>query len=314
MTTNIEIVEVSARDGLQSEKEFVATADKLAFITRAIDAGLRRIEVTSFVNPKRVPQMADAEELVRMLPAHDDVRYTGLVLNYRGFERARALELDEIGCAVVATEDFNKRNQGVEVAETIKQWNQMADDAHTANMQAHIIIGAAFGCPFEGEVSTDQVVNIAKQVAKAGPSEIGLADTIGVAVPKQITEVINAVKNEVPDIKLRCHLHNSRNTGFANAIAAIDAGVEVLDASIGGIGGCPFAPHATGNISTDDLVYMLDRSGIETGVDLNKIIETSLWLETVLNKSVPAQVAKSGIFPPINQELRRARNRIWIID
>ncbi|MBT6133930.1 MAG: hydroxymethylglutaryl-CoA lyase [Kordiimonadaceae bacterium] len=299
MTTNIEIVEVSARDGLQSEKKFVATLDKLALIKRAIDAGLRRIEVTSFVNPKRVPQMADAEELVQMLPECNDVRYTGLVLNYRGFERARALQLDEIGCAFVATDSFNKRSQGLEVAEAINQWNRIADDAHTANIKTQIIIGAAFGCPFEGEVSTEHVVNIAKQVAKAGPSEIGLADTIGVAVPLQITEVINAVKNEVPDIKLRCHLHNSRNTGFANAIAAIDAGVEVLDASIGGIGGCPFAPHASGNISTDDLVYMLERSGIKTGVDLTKIIETSLWLETILKKPMSSQVAKSGIFPPI---------------
>lgn len=301
MGRKIEIVEVSARDGLQSEKAFIATENKLELIKRAIDAGLRRIEVTSFVNPKRVPQMADAEELVGMLPDEKNVRYTGLVLNYRGFERARALQLDEIGCAVVATETFNKRNQGVDVAETISQWNRMADDAHSANMKAQIIIGAAFGCPFEGEVSTEQVVRIAKEIAKAEPSEIGLADTIGVAVPKQITEVVNAVKNELPDIKLRCHLHNSRNTGFANAIAAIDAGVEILDASIGGIGGCPFAPHATGNISTDDLVYMLGRSDIETGVDLTKVIETSLWLETILDKPVPSQVAKSGIFPPISE-------------
>ncbi len=298
MTTRIEIMDVSARDGLQSEKKFFETSNKLELIARAIDAGLTRIEVTSFVNPKRVPQMADAEKLVQMLPENENVRYTGLVLNYRGFERARDLGMDEIGCAVVATETFNKRNQGVEVAETIKQWNQMADDAHAEGMRAQITIGAAFGCPFEGEVSTARVVEIAKQIARAGPSEISLADTIGVAVPKQITEVVSAVKDALPEMRLRCHLHNSRNTGFANAIAAIDAGVEVLDSSIGGIGGCPFAPHATGNISTDDLVYMLDRSGIETGVDLGKIIETSLWLETALNKSIPAQVAKSGIFPP----------------
>jgi hydroxymethylglutaryl-CoA lyase len=299
MENRIEIVEVSPRDGLQSEQKFVSTSDKLALIERAIDAGIRRIEVTSFVNPKRVPQMADAEELVKLLPENENVRYTGLVLNYRGFERARALNIDEIGCAVVATETFNKRNQGAEIKETIKQWHQMAEDAQKADMKAQVTIGAAFGCPFEGEVSTSRVVEIAKLVAAVAPSEIGLADTIGVAVPKQITEVVSAVKDALPDIKLRCHLHNSRNTGFANAIAAIDSGVEVLDSSIGGIGGCPFAPNATGNVSTDDLVYMLDRSGIKTGIDLNKIIETSLWLETVLNKDVPAQVAKSGIFPKV---------------
>jgi hydroxymethylglutaryl-CoA lyase len=299
MENRIEIVEVSPRDGLQSEQEFVSTSDKLALIERAIDAGIRRIEVTSFVNPRRVPQMADAEELVKLLPENENVRYTGLVLNYLGFERARALNIDEIGCAVVATETFNKRNQGAVIKETIKQWHQMAEDAQKADMKAQITIGAAFGCPFEGEVSTSRVVEIAKSVAAVAPSEIGLADTIGVAVPKQITEVVSAVKDALPDIKLRCHLHNSRNTGFANAIAAIDSGVEVLDSSIGGIGGCPFAPNATGNVSTDDLVYMLDRSGIKTGIDLNKIIETSLWLETVLNKDVPAQVSKSGIFPKV---------------
>lgn len=299
MENRIEIVEVSPRDGLQSEQEFVSTSDKLALIERAIDAGIRRIEVTSFVNPRRVPQMADAEELVKLLPENENVRYTGLVLNYLGFERARALNIDEIGCAVVATETFNKRNQGAVIKETIKQWHQMAEDAQKADMKAQITIGAAFGCPFEGEVSTSRVVEIAKSVAAVAPSEIGLADTIGVAVPKQITEVVSAVKDALPDIKLRCHLHNSRNTGFANAIAAIDSGVKVLDSSIGGIGGCPFAPNATGNVSTDDLVYMLDRSGIKTGIDLNKIIETSLWLETVLNKDVPAQVSKSGIFPKV---------------
>jgi len=299
MINSIEIVEVSARDGLQSEKEIVSTIDKLSLIKRAIDAGLKRIEITSFVSPKRVPQMADAENLVQMLPEHNDVTYTGLVLNYRGFERARDLKLDEVGCAVMATETFNKRNQGVEVNETIKQWTRIADNAHKENMKAQIIIGAAFGCPFEGEVSTKRVVDIARLAAKAEPTEIGLADTIGVAVPSQIKEVISAVKDAVPDIKLRCHFHNSRNTGFANAIAAIDAGVEVLDASIGGIGGCPFSPHATGNISTDDLVYMLNRSGIKTGVDLVKVIDTSLWLENLLKKPVPSQVAKSGIFPPI---------------
>jgi len=299
MENRIEIVEVSPRDGLQSEQEFVSTSDKLALIERAIDAGIRRIEVTSFVNPRRVPQMADAEELVKLLPENENVRYTGLVLNYLGFERARALNIDEIGCAVVATETFNKRNQGAVIKETIKQWHQMAENAQKADMKAQITIGAAFGCPFEGEVSTSRVVEIAKSVAAVAPSEIGLADTIGVAVPKQITEVVSAVKDALPDIKLRCHLHNSRNTGFANAIAAIDSGVEVLDSSIGGIGGGPFAPNATGNVSTDDLVYMLDRSGIKTGIDLNKIIETSLWLETVLNKDVPAQVSKSGIFPKV---------------
>ncbi|WP_138378889.1 hydroxymethylglutaryl-CoA lyase [Luteithermobacter gelatinilyticus] len=301
MKRKINILEVSPRDGLQSEKTIVSTENKLALIKRAIAAGLKRIEVTSFVNPKRVPQMADAEELVRALPRRDDVSYAGLVLNYRGFERARALNIDEVGCVVVASETFNRRNQGAEIRQTLKDWKRLAEDAHAAGIKPQMTIAASFGCPYEGEVPVQQVINIAKEIAESRPAEIALADTIGVAGPSQVTDLVAALKAELPDIPLRCHFHNSRNTGIANAYAAVMAGVETLDASIGGIGGCPFAPNATGNIATDDLLYMLNRMGVEAGVDLEKIIETSLWLETVLDKPVPSQVAKSGIFPPVAQ-------------
>jgi hydroxymethylglutaryl-CoA lyase len=297
MSSRVDLLEVSPRDGLQSEKTPVSTQDKLQLITRALDAGLKRIEVTSFVNPKRVPQMADAEALVKLLPQRDDVLYTGMVLNMRGFERARGLSMDEIGCVVVATETFNKRNQGVSIDETLKQWAQMAGEAKQADMRAQITISVAFGCPFEGEVSPDHIVEIAKRVADAEPVEICLADSIGVAVPNQVSELFGRVKEAVPHINLRAHLHNTRGTGLANAIAALDAGVTTLDASIGGIGGCPFAPRATGNIPMDDLLYMLERSGYETGVDLDKIIDTSQWLETVLGRPVPSQVAQAGGFP-----------------
>ena len=297
MTKQIGLLEVSPRDGLQSEKTPVSTTDKLALINRAIDAGLKRIEVTSFVNPKRVPQMADAKELVQALPKCADIIYTGMVLNMRGFERARDLHMDEIGCVVVATETFNQKNQGASVDETLAQWAQMAREAKANHMRAQITISVAFGCPFEGEIAPERIVEIAKIASDAEPCEICLADSIGVAVPTQVTDLVGMVREAVPHIPLRAHLHNTRGTGLANAVAAIDAGVQTLDASIGGIGGCPFAPRATGNIPMDDLVYMLGRMGIETGVDLEKLIDTSLWLETVLGRAVPSQVAQAGPFP-----------------
>ncbi|MCF6219980.1 MAG: hydroxymethylglutaryl-CoA lyase [Robiginitomaculum sp.] len=297
MTTHIDILEVSPRDGLQSEKTPVSTADKLKLINMALDAGLKRIEITSFVNPKRVPQMADAAELVRALPKRDDVIYTGMVLNTRGFERAAELGMDEIGCVVVSTETFNLKNQGASVDETLWQWADMATRAKRAGMRAQITISCAFGCPYEGEIAPARIVEIAKRAADAEPVELCLADSIGVAVPSQVRDLLGMVAGAVPGIPLRAHLHNTRGTGLANALAAIEAGVQTLDASIGGIGGCPFAPRATGNIPTDDLVYMLERSGIKTGVSLAGIIETSHWLEDVLGRPVPSQVAQAGGFP-----------------
>lgn len=297
MTTRIDILEVSPRDGLQSEQKIISTADKVALISRAIEAGIRRIEVTSFVNPKRVPQMADAAELMRAVPKRDDVSYAGLVLNYRGFERARAAQVDEVGCVVVASETFNRRNQGASIQETLDQWQRIAREARDCGIKPHLAIGAAFGCPFEGEISVEQVREVAMRAAEGDPAEIGFADTIGVGVPSQVRDLIGRIREDIPDIPLRCHFHNSRNTGIANALAAVEAGVRTLDASIGGIGGCPFAPGATGNIATEDLVYLLDRMGIDSGTDLEKLIDTAHWLEGILEKPVPGQVAKAGIFP-----------------
>ncbi len=297
MVGNIELLEVSPRDGLQSEEKIIATEDKVALIEKAIEAGLRRIEVTSFVHPKRVPQMADAETLLSLLPERPDITYSGLVMNYRGFERARALDIGEIGFVVVASETFNMRNQGVTIEETLTQWQQIAHDACECGIKAQVTIGAAFGCPFEGEVKVSQVRKIVQRVAESGPVEIGFADTIGVGVPTQVRDLIGSVREDIPDIPLRCHFHNSRNTGYANAVAAVAAGVKTLDASIGGIGGCPFAPNATGNIATEDLVYMLGRMGIETGLNLEKLIDTAHWLEGIVEKPVPGQLSKAGDFP-----------------
>jgi len=294
---SVTIVEVGPRDGLQNEPSSLPTAAKVEFIRRATAAGITRIEVASFVNPKRVPQMADAEAVFAALPKDPAVTYIGLVLNERGFERARAAGCREIGMVVAATDSFNERNQGASTEASIAAWAAIAPAARAAGIRAQITISTAFGCPFEGEVPVERVVGIAERVAAAGPVEIALADTIGVAVPTQVRELIGRVRERLPAMALRCHFHNTRNTGLANAYAAVEAGVATLDASIGGIGGCPFAPAATGNIPTEDLVYLLERMGVRTGIDLERLIDTGRWLEAQLGRTVPGLLVKAGPFP-----------------
>lgn len=293
----VEIVEVGPRDGLQNEPTVVSTALKVEFIRRAIEAGLRRIEVASFVNPKRVPQMADAEDVLAALPKREDVHYVGLVLNRKGVERAIAAGCSEIGMAVVASDTFNRRNQGVTTDESIAAWLDIARTAKSAGLRVQVTVSAAFGCPFEGEVPVERVVEIAQRVAAATPCEIALADTIGAGVPSQVTELVGRVREAVPGLPLRCHFHNTRNTGVANAYAALEAGVTVLDGSIGGIGGCPFAPAATGNLPTEDLLYLLTRMGVRTGVDLDALIATGRWLQEQLGRPVPGALVRAGPFP-----------------
>jgi hydroxymethylglutaryl-CoA lyase len=293
----IGIVEVGPRDGLQNEAAQVPTPVKLEFIRRALDAGIRRIEVASFVSPRRVPQMADAEAIFAGLPRREDVSYVGLVLNRAGFDRAVAAGCREIGMVVFTTDEFNRRNQGVTSAESIRTWREIAAAAHAARIRAQVTISAAFGCPFEGEVPVARVVEIARAVADASPFEIAIADTIGVGVPGQVTEIFGRVSEALPGMALRGHFHNTRNTGLANAYAAAMAGAQVLDASLGGLGGCPFAPAATGNIPTEDLVYMLGRMGIETGIDLARAIDTARWVEQYVGHAIPGMLAKAGPFP-----------------
>jgi hydroxymethylglutaryl-CoA lyase len=282
----ITIVEVGPRDGLQSEPEILPTVSKVIFIEKAIDAGVRRLEVASFVHPKLVPQMADAEALIEKLPQRDDVSYIGLIMNERGLDRALTTNIHEIGMVVVASDTYNRKNQGCSTSDSVSAWQEISAKAKSAGLRPNVMISSAFGCPYEGEVKVD-----------AGPAELGIADSIGVAVPDQVSELLGRVKEVIGDVPLRCHFHNTRNTGLANAQAAVVAGATYLDASIGGIGGCPFAPAATGNIPTDDLLYMLDRSGVETGVSLEKIIDVSRWLEEELGRSVPALLPKAGGFP-----------------
>ncbi|MEY3232785.1 MAG: hypothetical protein RL230_56 [Pseudomonadota bacterium] len=294
----VEIVEVGARDGLQNEPELVPTHTKIALINRAIGAGNRRIETASFVNPHRVPQMADAEAVMAGLPETKDVIYIGLVLNERGAERALATKVHQLGAVAVASDTFAMRNQGQTCEDSVRIAKAIVSQAKAKGRSGQVTISAAFGCPFEGEVDPARVVAMAKDLAKAAPCEIALADTIGVAVPSQVTSLVHAVRAVIGDIPLRAHFHNTRNTGLANAWAAYEAGIATLDSSLGGLGGCPFAPKATGNIPTEDLVYLLSRSGVTTGLDLDRLIETGVWLTDMMGRALPAMVSRAGNFPP----------------
>ncbi|MEU4420722.1 hydroxymethylglutaryl-CoA lyase [Actinoplanes sp. NPDC024001] len=295
----MEIVEVGPRDGLQNEKRVLPTAVKVAYVERAIAAGLRRLEVAAFARPDRVPQMADAADVLRVVPRSADIRYVALLLNGRGLDRV--LELgdsrpDEINYVVVATDEFSRRNQGASTAASLEAFRAVADRAHDAGIFVTLTVAAAFGCPFTGEVPVSRVRAL---VAEAGPvDEICLADTIGVGVPVQVGELADAVRSVAPGAPLRAHFHNTRNTGYANAIAAVASGFVALDASLGGIGGCPFAPAATGNIATEDLAYLLNRSRLETGVDVRAAAAVGTWIGGELGlDAVPAQLGRAGDFP-----------------
>ncbi|MDE0175714.1 MAG: hydroxymethylglutaryl-CoA lyase [Defluviicoccus sp.] len=294
----IELVEVSARDGLQNEPEILSTEVKLELIRRTVAAGVRRLEAASFVNPKRVPQMADAEAVMAGLPKDDGVTYIGLVLNRRGFDRAAEAGCEEVNYALVASDAFSERNQGTTVEQGIEVLDNIVGAARDAGIRCSATISAAFGCPFQGEVRPERVHGLIAHCAGLGLFEIGIADTIGVAAPGEVAEMFAEAARLAPEARLRGHFHNTRNTGIANAFAAVEAGVHALDASIGGIGGCPFAPAATGNIPSEDLIYMLHRLGIETGIDIEALIDTALWIETQLGRAVPAMVSRAGNFPP----------------
>lgn len=298
MNTVVEIVEVGPRDGLQSDSVTLPTIAKIELIKGLIDAGLRRIEVASFVHPKKVPQMADAEEVLSGLPKRDDVRYIGLVLNRKGFDRALAAGCRDITMVTSATNEFGIRNQGAPIVESVAVWKEIAALAHAEHIGTEVTISVAFGCPFAKEVPAQRVIDIARQLAEEEPSAIVLADTIGVAVPNQVRDLFQRVREAVPaHIALRAHFHNTRNTAVANAQAALDAGVNSFDASVGGIGGCPFAPNATGNVATEDLVYLFQRSGYRCDIDLNRLIGVAHWLGRQLGKQMPSMVSRAGGWP-----------------
>jgi hydroxymethylglutaryl-CoA lyase len=299
VTQRIEMVEVSPRDGLQNEPGFFPTIDKIELITRALVAGVKRIEVASFVHPGRVPQMADAEAVVAALPKRDakDVTYIGLVLNKRGALRALETHVHELGAVISASDGFGTRNQGRTSDETLEDAIAIIRLAKDHGRSAQATISVAFGCPFDGEIAPARVADLARRVAAAGPREIAIADTIGVGVPNQVKAVMAAVKAAAPGMPIRAHFHDTRNTAVANAWAAVESGATTIDASIGGIGGCPFAPNATGNVATEDVQYMLQRSGVETGLRLDGLIETAKWLGGKMGRTLPGLVSRAGGFP-----------------
>ena len=297
-TRNIEIIDVGPRDGLQNETVVLNVSQKVEFIRMLAAAGIRRMEAVSFVNPKRVPQMAEAEEVLAALPKGDGVTYIGLVLNRRGLDRALAAGCREVNYALVASDAFSVRNQGTTIEEAVDVYRDIAAAARDAGVRFSLTISTAFGCPFQGEVPAERVLGLVERCAGEGAFEIALADTIGCAVPSQVTDLFAGARERAPEVGLRAHFHNTRNTGLANCYAAVEAGVQAIDASAGGIGGCPFAPRATGNVPSEDLVYMLERMGISTGIDLEKLIAAGEWIGGQLGHPIPAMIGKAGIFPP----------------
>jgi hydroxymethylglutaryl-CoA lyase len=298
VTDTAEIIDVSPRDGLQNEDVLLSTATKVELIVRLIGAGVRRLEATSFVHPEAVPAMADAEEVMAALPREAGASYIGLVLNRRGLDRAIEAGCDEINYAVVATDTFSLRNQGTTTEQGISVWKEIASLARAASIRPSLVVSAAFGCPFEGEVPVSRVAGVVEACMVEPPDRLSLADTIGVAVPTDVTARFAAIAPSIPDdVQLGTHFHNTRGTGLANALAALEAGIRSFDASLGGLGGCPFAPNATGNITTEDLAYMLHRMGIDTGLDLEALAETATWVGGHLPGSVVGLYHRAGPFP-----------------
>lgn len=293
----VEIVEVSPRDGLQNEPEIISTTNKIALINNALDCGIKRIEVASFVNPKRVPQMADAEEVIAGLDFSRGATFIGLVLNERGAMRALSTNVHELGAVACASNGFAMRNQGQTSIESAHIAAKIVEMAYSNGKTGQVTISTAFGCPFDGETDPHHVAKIVDILAQSGAREIAIADTIGVATPQKVKELITIIKPHLNNIPLRAHFHNTRNTGIANAWAAYEMGVRILDSSMGGLGGCPFAPKATGNIPTEDLAYMLSRSGIEIGLDMEKILANGIWLEGMMGKKLPSMLPHAGLFP-----------------
>jgi isopropylmalate/homocitrate/citramalate synthase len=293
----ITICDVGPRDGLQNEAATLEPAVRAELCDRLAAAGVPRVEAVSFVNPKRVPQMAGAEEVMAAIERHEGTIYAGLVLNERGYERALEAGVDEVHYAFPVTDEFARRNQNTTVEGALETSDVLMNRAANDAMRITVTLSVAFGCPFEGAVDPDRVLEIARRVAATGPDELVLADTIGVGVPSQVDTLVTGTA--AFGVPVGCHFHNTRNTGFANAVAAVAAGCTMLDASLGGTGGCPFAPRATGNIATEDLVYLLHGMGHDTGVDLEALIADAAWLGEQLGKELPGQLHKAGTFAPV---------------
>jgi hydroxymethylglutaryl-CoA lyase/(R)-citramalyl-CoA lyase len=289
------VCDVGPRDGLQNESRTLEPAVRAELCDRLAAAGLKRIEAASFVNPKLVPQMSGAEEVMGALHRIPGVSYAGLVLNDRGYERAVAAGVDEVHYAFAATDEFGQRNQNATTDQGLKTALALVTRARSERVPITVTLSVAFGCPFEGPVPPERVLSIVERLMAIPPDEICLADTIGVGVPAQVKELVGGAIRLGATVG--AHFHNTRNTGYANAVAALEEGAASLDASVGGAGGCPFAPKATGNIATEDLVYLMRGLGMITGIDLDPLIGVSQWLGAQLGKELPGMVARAGDFP-----------------
>lgn len=289
----IQICEVGPRDGLQNEKKMISTDDKVQLITKLIDAGIRKIEAVSFVNPKIVPQMADAEEVLRRVPRVDGVEYAGLVLNYSGMKRALETDLDTFHIVTATSDEFNLKNARKTVEQSVDELVKVIAESTQAEKKVSGVLGTAFGCPFSGEVPVSRLLEVAEAFVKAGASEITLADTTGLANPLQVQEVVKRFQeNFRDDIQLGLHFHNTRGLGIANVLAGYQAGIRRFDSSIAGLGGCPFAPKAVGNVCTEDIVNMFHEMKVETGTDLDKLIRTAEWMEKLMEKPLDGMLMK----------------------
>jgi hydroxymethylglutaryl-CoA lyase/(R)-citramalyl-CoA lyase len=293
----VTVCEVGPRDGLQNDAKILDAATRAELVNRLAATGVPRIEVASFVNPARVPQMADAEAVVEGIDRRDGVVYAGLALNERGYDRLRDTALEEVHFAFAVSEEFNRRNAGAGTEDSVRAGERIVSRANEDGNRATVTLGTAFGCPFAGAIDPGVVLELAARFVRAGADEIVFADTVGVAVPRQVRHLVReGVELGRP---VGVHLHNTRNTGIANALVALEAGATVLDASVGGVGGCPFAPRATGNICTEDLVYLLHGEGVETGIDLDALVDVAVWLEGVLGRELEGMVYRAGVFAPV---------------
>jgi len=293
----VTVCDVGPRDGLQNEERQLDPGVRADLVGRLAAAGVSRIEAVSFVNPRRVPQMAGAEEVVAAIDRRPGTVYAGLVLNEQGYDHLLAAGLEEAHVAFAASESFNRKNQGATVEESLAAAGRIAARARADGIRVTVTIGTALGCPFEGRVDPEHVLRIAARLAEEGADEIVFADTIGVGVPRQVERLVRA--GGALGTPVGVHLHNTRNTGFVNAYAALQAGATVIDASLGGLGGCPFAPRATGNIATEDLVYLLHGEGVETGIDLDALLGVAEWMEGVIGRPLPGLLHRAGTFAPV---------------
>jgi len=291
---SVSIYEVSPRDGLQNEATPIPLSGKLELLRALVAAGLRRIELTSFVSPRWVPQLADADELVRVAELPPGVTVSALVPNAKGFERALAAGLKEIAVFMSASETHNRKNTNKSIADSLHTFAEVVKPAREAGLAVRAYVSTVWGCPYEGDVPLATSLDIAKQLLELGCYQVSLGDTIGVGTPLQTKRIVQAFLSEIPPQKLALHLHDTRGTALANALVGLELGIRDFDASVAGIGGCPYAPGAAGNLATEDLVYMLDGLGVKTGVDLDLLIEAGRVAETVLGRHLPGKVHQAG--------------------